>query len=363
MGEQMQSVTHVVADGAPGGGTTFVLGLCEHQKALGQKVTLICEPDSYAAEQGRQRGLTVAEFNFFRWPRKGAGHGELASLLRKHRADVFHVHGPRAGLPVALNAKHGALVYTVHGYHFRKKNPLLRCAGVMAEKILKRRTDWIVHVSAADARFAASSGIAKQEATSAILNGVREITQAPTPWVERRYDVVFASRMVHQKNPLFAADVLKRLVAEGRQVAVVGGGGLQDDFKAALGESALKQVEWLGALSHLRTLEVLQQSRALLFPSLWEGLPLTPMEAMMSGCLVVASDIEGSNEVIKDRRNGLLMPKFDVEAYVQAIVELLDHPKQAEQLSAQARKDALDQFTQNRCFGEYQALYKRLCCA
>jgi glycosyltransferase involved in cell wall biosynthesis len=355
-------VLQIVADGKAGGGTTFVLGLSEHLRDCGYQVTLITEPDSYAAQQARQLGLDLCLFDFFKWPRGSASHGQCRRAMANTVSDLVHFHGPRAALPgtwgMGLRQPAGAsVVYTVHGYHFRNKPVLPRMAGQLAEHLIQHRADVVVHVSAADAAFAQRSRFAAVGKSQVILNGVAAPTRPPPELAARDYDVVFAARLVRQKNPVFAAQVLRRLAEAGLKVGLVGDGELRADVHAVLAGSP---VPLLGALSHQAATAVLANSRILLFPSLWEGLPLTPMEAMISGGVVVASNIEGNNEVVQHDRTGLLIDPFDVDAYAAQIQALLRNPVRMQAMATRARQVAHQRFAKRRCFDEYTALYQRL---
>jgi glycogen(starch) synthase len=73
-------------------------------------------------------------------------------------------------------------------------------------------------------------------------------------------------------------------------------------------------------------------------PSRWEvGAPLVPMEAMSLGVPVVATD-RSSGELIRDGRDGLLVPAEDPAALAAAILRLLREPALARRLAAQARR-------------------------
>ena len=356
------SVWQVVADGKAGGGTTFVLGLSQHLQDCGFQVTLVTEPGSYAAQEATQRKLPLRLFNFFTWPRGSHGHGQLQQLLAGSQADLIHFHGPRAALPgsLALGLRRPGkphMVYTVHGYHFKKKSALPRWAGHLAEHLIQRRSDATVHVSAADGAFAQRRHFGHPARSAVILNGVVEpMTQAPT-LTERQYDVVFAARLVPQKNPVFAARVLRGLADAGFKVALVGDGDLRPEVQATLGECGAVQT---GALSHADSTAMLANSRVLLFPSLWEGLPLTPMEAMIGGGVVVASNIEGNNEVVQHGHTGLLVDQFDVNTYVAQTAALLKDPPRLQAMGQNGQQVARQLFSQRRCLDEYTAVYQRL---
>src|SRR6187397_487005 len=58
-------------------------------------------------------------------------------------------------------------------------------------------------------------------------------------------------------------------------------------------------------------------------PSLWEGLPMALLEAMVAGTAIIASATAGIPEAIADRREGLLVPPGDLDALTAALRTLL----------------------------------------
>ena len=61
--------------------------------------------------------------------------------------------------------------------------------------------------------------------------------------------------------------------------------------------------------------------------SLWEGLPRAHLESLLVGCPVISTDIIGSNEVIKNKFNGLLVAPRNSEKIIKAINEILNSEK------------------------------------
>jgi glycosyltransferase involved in cell wall biosynthesis len=73
------------------------------------------------------------------------------------------------------------------------------------------------------------------------------------------------------------------------------------------------------------------------FPSLWEGTPLTVFEALAMGKTIVATDADGLLDVLTDQRDAVIVPKRNADALADAIVRLIDTPAERERLSAGAR--------------------------
>jgi glycosyltransferase involved in cell wall biosynthesis len=76
------------------------------------------------------------------------------------------------------------------------------------------------------------------------------------------------------------------------------------------------------------------------FPSLWEGTPLTAFEALASAKPMVATDADGLLDILTDGRDARIVPKRDARALADAIVDLIDRPEERQRLAAAARVTA-----------------------
>ena len=73
------------------------------------------------------------------------------------------------------------------------------------------------------------------------------------------------------------------------------------------------------------------------FPSLWEGTPLTGFEALAMGKPIVATDADGLLDILKDGYDAAIVPKRNAEALADKIVWAMDHPDERVRLGAAAR--------------------------
>jgi len=95
-------------------------------------------------------------------------------------------------------------------------------------------------------------------------------------------------------------------------------------------------------------------------PSQWEGFPIVLLEAMASGCPVIASDVGGVRELIDHGRTGLIVPPNSVEALSRAIIRLLSSPGLARELSENARRVVSSRFDMEQTVSQTCELYREL---
>lgn len=361
------SILHIVADGAPGGGTTVVLGLCEDLINSGKwNVTLITQPDSYAFHQANKLGTNVFPFDFFssRFDRRIGMR--LFSLIGAIKPDLIHVHGARAAFPFCsgpLKSLSCPLVYTVHGYHFRHKQGLTKWLGWYAERQISGRCDHLTWVSRGDALVAHRWRLLACELnnTTVVYNGIDPaLFDGVKPQTEQ-YDLVFVGRLEEPKNPLFMVDIVARLKSRNVSLLLVGGGSLEKqlhDYAKRLNVDHL--ITFTGALPNLDTLQAIRSARIAILPSLWEGLPVLPLEAGYLGVPVVATDISGVDEIIVDGKNGYLISGHDPEKFAEAIRFLLDSPTVATEMGIQARQMVEENFLRQSSSSQYIDIYRSL---
>lgn len=108
---------------------------------------------------------------------------------------------------------------------------------------------------------------------------------------------------------------------------------------ADLGVAAAIAVD--DAVEHHLVGDVYRAADVLLFPVLWdEPFGLVPLEAMATGCLVVASGTGGSAEFLRDQANCLLVPRGDAAAMADAIARLVADPGLVARLRQGGRETA-----------------------
>jgi glycosyltransferase involved in cell wall biosynthesis len=92
------------------------------------------------------------------------------------------------------------------------------------------------------------------------------------------------------------------------------------------------------------------------FPSLWEGTPLTIFEAFAMGLPVVSTDVDGLGEVIQNNINGLIVPPKDSQALAERILDLISHPDKAKKLAEKAHKESAT-YNNKKCVRKIESIY------
>ncbi len=159
-----------------------------------------------------------------------------------------------------------------------------------------------------------------------------------------------AGRLAEEKGHRFLIDAMALLVERGGDVRlkVTGEGPLRDELASLVKRRGLTQhVEFVGWVPDVG--EFYQAIDLFVVPSVTaEGLPTTILEAMASGCVVVASDVGGAGEAIRDSVDGHLVPAGDARALSDRIEPLLNDAGSLSRMAASARTRVRDHFTTER---------------
>ncbi len=249
--------------------------------------------------------------------------------LRRHRADVVHAHGLRAGALAALTGRR-PLVVTWHnaqlpgarlpGAQLAGAQLAGSRAGALLERLVARR---------ADVTLAASQDLADR----ARALGARDVRLAPvaapalTPTGRDPglgHPLVLAVGRLH---PQKGYHVLLRALPDltGAVVAVAGDGPLEAQLRIAA-----PQVRWLGRRDDVA--DLLAAADVVVLPSVWEARSLTAQEALRAGRPLVATAVGGLPDLVGD--GALLVPPGDAAALAAAVRSLLDDPAAAAALAA-----------------------------
>ncbi|HJS85857.1 MAG TPA: glycosyltransferase family 4 protein, partial [Acetobacteraceae bacterium] len=301
----------------------FLLPLMRAIRARGHEVIGACAEGPLLREV-RAEGFRVAGLPMERTLSAGAhwrAYRALFALFRAEKPDLVHAHMPISGFLARIAARAAGvprIAYTGHGFWFNAPGATPRRAvGFAMEWLAARYTDVFMTVSAeeaADARRLRISGSAL-----AIGNGRDPALFHPDPearvairralGVPRDRVVALAvSRLVRHKGYPELARAVRDVPAldlwvAGERLASDRG----EDMAALLAASGLGgRLRMLGYRTDIPAL--LAASDLFVLPSHFEGLPMSVIEAMLTGLPVVATDIRGPREQVVNGETGLLEP-------------------------------------------------------
>ena len=314
----------------------FLLPLMRGIRARGHEVVGV-SADGPLLEVARAEGFRVVGLPLARSlsPRaQWRAFQALRSLIRTERPDLVHAHMPISGFLARLAARlEGVkiIAYTCHGFLFNQPGPWTRrVAGLAMEWVGGRLTDIYLTVSQEEARDARRLFLSR--GAVAIGNGRDPARFRPDPTARARLRaelavpddrvvVVLVSRLVRHKGypELLAAlrDSSAELWVVGERLESDHGEDMEPYFAAASLGGRLRRLGYREDIP-----AVLAAADIFVLPSHFEGLPMSVIEAMLSGLPVVASNIRGPREQVVDGQTGLLVPPAEVPALACALRRL-----------------------------------------
>ena len=253
----------------------------------------------------------------------------LKKYLEKENFDIIHCHTPVAAAITRLAAKKSRkqgtkVFYTAHGFHFFNGAPIQNwIIYYPVEKWLARYTDVLITINKEDYQRAKKKFHAgKVEYVPGVGVDLEKChvkddfshTDYRTGLGLKSDDIMLLSvgELNENKNHQIVIRAMAQIKNPNLHYFIAGEGTL----KSHLIELAQKlnlsdQVHLLGFRKDIS--ELLASSDIFIFPSYREGLSLALMEAMVSGTMIICSDIRGNRDLIEDRYNGYLFRPNDAD--------------------------------------------------
>jgi glycosyltransferase involved in cell wall biosynthesis len=356
-------IVHIVADGTPGGGTTFVLALVEaliKRRSPGAKVSVIGQSGSYLLERAKALGANTFGADFFRARVDPRIPLRLGQILQSIAPEFVHVHSGRAAFSLSFVPlrRRWPLLYTVHGYHFCQKPIVSRILGAVAERWISLRVDKTIFVSESDRRIAEKWHLVPSKATSGVIRNAIDPRVIPRALETQSRLVAFSGRLNFQKDPLFFVEIARELASEGYRFVMMGSGEMELEVRQKIAAYGLNSVLQLHTgLSRESAFELLRRASVCVITSRWEGLPLLPLETMVMGVPVVAPRLECMAEIVDSGVNGFLESERTPQAFARTIRKLTSDPGLHTSVVQAARDRVLEEFSYDRLLVSYWDLY------
>jgi len=162
--------------------------------------------------------------------------------------------------------------------------------------------------------------------------------------------ILFVGRMTNQKgldNLLDALINLKRTRPHLKwHATLVGDGPLQETLIEEATAAGLKdQIDFPGWLERSELAKVYRRSDLFVFPSRFEGMSNALLEAMSSGLICLATQVQGNEELIENKKTGLFIPVDDSDALATQLAQIILHQENNQELGSNARQFVIDHYS------------------
>lgn len=363
-------IAMMIESDGPGGAEMMVFRLSEELRRRGHTVVPVGprRGTGWMGAMFQTAGFSQETFWLKRPIDPGCVH-RLMQLFRQHRIDVVHSHEFTMGVYGSAAARVLGLphVVTMHG-------------GLTVTKALRRRIAlrWAIRQSgtavavssATREDFAKDLGIPRS-AFTVVHNGVA-VEEGDAEQVRREFGftkgdtvILAVGNLERNKNHRMLLEALVRLQSEGlevpwRLIIAAGRGGEEHSYLLEYVRSHRLHEHVHIVLGRNDVIDLQKLADVFVMPSLWEGLPMALLEAMVAGKAIIASETAGIPEAIVNGRDGILVPPGDLDALASALRTLLTNPARRRELGAAALSRAHSEFTVEVMADRYLAMYGRL---
>jgi glycosyltransferase involved in cell wall biosynthesis len=286
----------------------------------------------------------------------------LVEILRAEKPDLVHAHMPISGFLARLAARVAGVpkvAYTCHGFLFNHASSSIshRVASFVMEWTAARVTDVFLTVSEAEAADARRLCIARHAV--AVRNGRDPAIFRPDPDArarirtalgvpEDRVAIIAVSRLVWHKGYPELATAMQSLPEAELWVA---GERLESDrgadMVAVLREAGLgERLRLLGYREDIPAL--LAAADIFTLPSRFEGLPMSVIEAMLTGLPVVATNVRGPDEQVVDNETGLKVAPGNPGQLATALARLAGDAGLRVRMGQAGRRRALELYDESK---------------
>ena len=285
----------------------------------------------------------------------------LVALFRAEKPDLVHAHMPLSGFIARMAAWWAGvprIAYTCHGFWFNYAgNPPRQAIGFLMEFLAARVTHVFMTVSDEEAADARRLHISSRSVS--IRNGRDPAAFRPDPEARARiraslnvpWDrvvVVAVARLVRHKGfPELAAAMRDLPDADLWVVGTRLDTDRGEDMEALLRAAGLgPRLRMLGYRTDVAA--ILAAADIFVLPSHFEGLPMSVIEAMLTGLPVVATDIRGPREQVKHNITGLIVRARESKPLAEALFCLAANPALRAVMGEAGRNRALELYDEAR---------------
>jgi glycosyltransferase involved in cell wall biosynthesis len=272
----------------------------------------------------------------------------MLRIIDAKRIDVLHLHGYGATTFGRLAGAIRGIPTIVHEHANLTSTPWFQ---KVADRALEPFTDIAIAVSRSTAAFLTDARLIPTAKVKVVYLGVpldefsRPRTDAEIAAARRElgirtdeFAVGTITRLHDSKGNAYLVDAAAQVV-QARPAArffLVGEGPLLEGLQAQAAALGLGD-RFVFAGFRRDVAATLSAFDLSVFPSLWEGTPITAFEALAMGKPIVATDADGLLDILTDSHDAAIVPRRNAPALAEKIVWAIDHPEARARLSDAAR--------------------------
>lgn len=302
---------------------------------------------------------------------------KLKKYVKEHQIALVHSHGKGAGMyarPLKVLCPGIKVVHTFHGIYVEKYRPLVKLFYKSIERSLKYLSDAEISVSKSEEMEAKKLKFVLPERSYVIPNGVdmkrfpedpdgkhRHEVRETMGWSDETYVIGCVARLEKMKGHQFLLDAYGKFQKDypDSRLVLVGDGPDRAEIEQQIRELNLQGSVIVTGFRH-DIPDLLCAFDVFVSASLKEGMPFTLLEALAAGKTVVATNVIGNKDIIKDRENGLLTVSESGRAFYEGLKYVKEHPEECRVWEKQGVETIEVQFTIEQSMKQLFTVYDHL---
>lgn len=279
---------------------------------------------------------------------------EIISIVKKEKPDIVHLHSSKAGIlgRLGIHDRKIKMFYNPHGFSFLKLDDS-KFKRFMYKSI-EKGTAIVNHrctiVGCSKGEYEEARKLNKN--SICINNGINieKLKEETKDLEEKEIDynnlrVCTVGRIGFQKNPKMFNEIANKI--PNVQFTWIGDGELKDELISS-------NITVTGWKERKDVLKELNNNDIFVLTSLWEGLPISLLEAMYMKKICIVSDVIGNRDVIENNRNGYIAKNKN--DYIEIINNLIDK-KIDERIKREEWKDIQNIYNTENMIKKYKEEY------
>ncbi len=371
MNERKIKILHLFSTLPVGGAEMLMLNIAKNINRQKFKVVVCClGEEGIIGREIKDLGVEVVSFNFNKIGSLNPGLlFILVSFLKSRKFDIIHTHMYNAnyyGRVGALLAGIPVIVSAVHNTYAKRK--LHR---IIINRILSKITKMVFVGTPAVKEDVNKYDHIPDDKIEILSYGIdtekflekhdrdairKDLGLAPGDCI-----VGNVARLEKAKGQKYLIEAVQILKDKGLNVKclVVGSGSLEQELRNLVTAKEVEdRVFFLGTRTDLP--ELFSAMDMFVFPSLWEGLPLSLLSAMAAGLPIITTHAGGIRDVIVDGEDGIVVPGSDASAIAKAIEKVLNDKELRKMLSENARQKVLQYYSAEVMTRNLEVKYEEL---
>lgn len=355
----------------------YLNNLCDYSdESLVEYLLVTLAPECEFAKSLEKRGKKTFCLNCMKRERYPKAFYKLSKIIDKEKPDIIHTHlfdptligitiAKTKGIKVVVTRHHSNSLYHIPSAIKRKFYLTL-------ESYINRNADHIIAPSKTVYEILTEKEKVPKNKVSIIPYGQTSerfdrITKEQIARIRQELkmneelSLVYVARLYHRKGHIYLFEAFANLLKKGikANLYLVGEGAYRKELEQKVKEMNIENsVKFLGWRDD--ALAIIAASDIVVHPSLEDALSSAVIESLMLGKPIVATDISGVRDILKEGKYGKIVPPEDSKALEKAIEEIIQNLEKARDTARNARNYLLDYMSAEKVAKEYLNVYRKV---